>query len=215
MKRWVPFAIAIFMLTPFALWAFFATTGLAQGNPIFESRIGTVLVLASLPLAGLFWIQNLRQLGDSMGDASRLRSAQKLTSVLPLAILVIGGLGAAWIGQEEGMAGALAVLAGTFAMAGLGTLAARAPVEPGTITEEAQADPAAQDAKALEMLLVIGNILGTVLLLVIWWSPMAVVYAAYLAVPAVFAAMIGLSWWAAYDGVVDATPMPRRRARAQ
>ena len=29
MKRWVPFAIAIFMLTPFGLWALFAATGLA------------------------------------------------------------------------------------------------------------------------------------------------------------------------------------------
>jgi hypothetical protein len=31
-----------------------------------------VLIAASLPLAGLFWIRNLRQLEDSMGAASRL-----------------------------------------------------------------------------------------------------------------------------------------------
>ena len=212
MKRWVPFAIAIFMLTPFGLWALFAATGLALGNPIFESRIGTVLVLASLPLAGLFWIQNLRQLGDSMGHASRLHTARRLTAVLPLAILGIGALGAVWIGGTEGTNQALAAFAATLAMTGLGVMAARAPVEPGTVAGEAHADPAAQDAKGREMLLVIGNILGTVLLLVIWWSPLALLYAAYAAVPAMFAAMIGLAWWAAYDGVVEAAPPVRRRA---
>lgn len=211
MKRWVPFAIAIFMLTPFGLWALFTATGLAQGNPIFESRIGTVLVLASLPLAGLFWIQNLRQLGDSMGHASRLRSAQKLTAVLPVAILAIGALGAVWIAGIEGTNQALAAFAATLAMAGLGALAARAPVEPGTITDEAHADPAVQDAKGREMLLVIGNILGVVLVGVLYWSPLAVLYAAYAAVPAIFAAMIGLAWWAAYDGVVETAPPARRR----
>lgn len=211
MKRWVPFAIAIFMLTPFALWAFFATTGLAQGNPIFESRIGTVLVLASLPLAGLFWIQNLRQLGDSMGTASRLRSAQKLTAVLPLAILAIGTLGAVWIYGIEGRNQALATFAATLAMTGLAVMAARAPVEPGTITDEAHADPAEMDAKGLRMLLLIGNILGVVLIGVLYWTPLAILYAAYAAVPAIFAAMIGLSWWAAYDGVVEVAPPPRRR----
>jgi hypothetical protein len=69
----MPFAIAIVMLTPlFALWLGLRLFGPEGGRVRIDGRLGAVLIAASLPLAGLFWIRNLRQLEDSMGAASRL-----------------------------------------------------------------------------------------------------------------------------------------------
>jgi hypothetical protein len=55
------------MLTPFALWLGLGLFGPGGAAVRIDTKLGAVLLGASLPLAGLFWIQNLRQLGDSIG----------------------------------------------------------------------------------------------------------------------------------------------------
>jgi len=72
MRRRMPFAIAIVMLTPFSRWLGLRLFGPEGGRVRIDGRLGAVLIAASLPLARLFWIRNLRQLEDSMGAASRL-----------------------------------------------------------------------------------------------------------------------------------------------
>ncbi|MCU0886940.1 MAG: hypothetical protein MUC64_02790 [Rubritepida sp.] len=198
MKRWVPFAIAIFMLTPFALWAGFAFSGLEGTTGWRQTGVGAVLFAASLPLAGLFWIQNLRQLGDSMGAPSRFRLAARLAAVLPAAILVIGAVGAAWLVMAgAGPAQALLATLGTLAMAGFGWLVARAPVEPGQPPAAATPDPAAEDAAARHALLFLLNIAMALTLLAYLWTPWVLLWAVAAAVPVAFVLIMALAWWAA------------------
>lgn len=225
MRRWVPFAIAIFMLTPFALWLGLALFGPGGGAVRIESRLGAVLLAASLPLAGLFWIQNLRQLGDSMGAASRLRVAARLTSLLPLAIFGIGVLGAAWlIASETGHLEAFLALLGTTALAGFGWLVARAPVQPGRIVSAPATPPDNGDA-ARSALLFIANTAMVLALLAYHWTPWVLFWAVLALVLVAFVLMTALAWWAAQAGVVerqaDAPPLApandgdrRRKAQA-
>jgi hypothetical protein len=81
----VPFAIAISMLTPFALWLGLRLFGQGDGMVRFEDRLGAVLLAASLPLAGLFRIQTLRRRGDLIGAASRLGVVASLTAPIAAA----------------------------------------------------------------------------------------------------------------------------------
>lgn len=216
MRRWVPFAIAIFMLLPFALWGGMALFGPGGGLELRQSGAGTVLLAASLPLAGLFWIQNLRQLGDSMGEPSRLGLAARLASVLPAAILAIGGAGTAWLLSLGGdfLEPTLA-LAGTLVMAGVAWVVARAPVEPGRIVAAppAPAAPGRENAAAHSVLMTIGNVAVALGLLAYYWTPFVLLWAAFAMVPVAFVAMIALTWWAAQTDVVehaeeDATALP-------
>lgn len=203
MRRWVPFAIAIFMLTPFALWVGLGLFGPGGGAVRLDSPLGAVLLASSLPLAGLFWIQNLRQLGDSMGAASRLRVAARLTSLLPLAILGIGLLGAAWlVTSGAGHLEAFLALLGTTAMAGFAWLVARAPVEPGRIVSAPPAAPDNGDA-ARSALLFIANVAMVLGLLAYHWTPWVLFWAVLALVPVAFVLMIALAWWAAQTGVVE------------
>jgi hypothetical protein len=214
MRRWVPFAIAIFMLTPFALWLGLGLFGPGGGAVRIEGQFRAVLLAASLPLAGLFWIQNLRQLGDSMGAASRLRVAARLTALLPLTILGLGLLGAAWLlASGAGLSEALLALLGTVAMAGFGWLIARAPVEPGRVVAPAPAAPGsgAEDTAAL---LFFANVAMALVLLAIYWTPWVLFWAVVALVPVAFLLMIALAWWAAQGGVVEAPPVRRLGAPA-
>ncbi len=222
MKRWVPFAIALFMLTPFALWALIGLTlpGASLGS--VPTGVGGVLLAASLPLAGLFWIQNLRQLGDAMGAPSRLDLAARLAALLPLAILVVGGGGTAWLlAQGAGFLEPAIALFGTLVMTGVARLAARAPVEPGRILAAASPSPGAEEAAAREALLAIGNAAMGLVLLAFYWTPWVLFWAAMALIPVAFLAMMALAWWAARtDVIAHASPgeaandAPRRRARA-
>jgi len=204
MRRWVPFAIAIFMLTPFALWLGLAAYGPGGGALNLQSHVGTVLLAASLPLAGLFWIQNLRQLGDSMGAPSRLGFAARLAVLLPFAILALGGLGTAWLaaagagGAELGLA-----LLGTAVMAGFGWRVARAPIEPGRVVPAPEPAPAGEDRT---LLLFLGNLAMALLLLSYYWTPWVLFWTVLALTPVAFALMIALAWWAAKTDVV-AAPM--------
>jgi len=214
MRRWVPFAIAVFMLTPFALWLGFGFFGPGGGMVRIEGRLGAVLLAASLPLAGLFWVQNLRQLGDSMGAASRLRVAARLTALLPLTILGLGLLGAAWLlASGAGLIEAFLALLGAVAMAGFGWLIVRAPVEPGRVVAPAPAAPrsGAEDKAAL---LFFANVAMALLLLAIYWTPWVLFWAVVALVPVAFLLMIALAWWAARGGVVEAPPVRRLGAPA-
>lgn len=203
MRRWVPFAIAIFMLTPFALWVGLGLFGPGGGAVRLDSPLGAVLLASSLPLAGLFWIQNLRQLGDSMGAASRLRVAARLTSLLPLAIFGIGLMGAAWlVTSGAGHLEAFLALLGTTAMAGFGWLVARAPVEPGRIVTAPTAAPDNGEA-ARSALLFIANVAMVLALLAYHWTPWVLFWAVLALIPVAFVVMIALAWWAAQSDVVE------------
>lgn len=225
MKRWVPFAIAQFMLTPFALWALIGLVLPGASLGAVPTGAGGVLLAASLPLAGLFWIQNLRQLGDAMGAPSRLDVAGRLAAALPLAILLLGGGGTAWLlSLGQGFLEPAIALVGTLVMAGVARLAARAPVEPGRILAAAPAAPGAEEAAAREALLAIGNVAMALVLLGYYWTPWVLFWAAMALIPVAFIAMMALAWWAARTDVVAhagpgdpgevANDLPRRRARA-
>jgi hypothetical protein len=195
-RRWLPFAIAGFMLTPFALWALFSALGLGGRAFAEHSPVGWVLFLASLPLAGLFWIQNLRQIGDSMGEASRLSVAARLAAILPTAVAGIGLAGAGvllWGGHGFAVAGLVAVA--TLGLAALARLAAAAPVEPG-VAEVPAEDPARMDAQARQGLILFYNLAAALALLAYAWTPWVLLWAVAAAVPVAFAAMLALAWWA-------------------
>lgn len=202
MRRWVPFAVAIFMLTPFGLWLGLGLFGPGGGAVRIEGGLGTVLLAASLPLAGLFWIQDLRQLGDSIGAASRLSLAARLTAALPLGILGIGGLGAVWLlaSGADRLEAVLALL-GSAAMAGFGWLVARAPVEPGRVVTTAPASPDTGEA-AQAALLFIANVAMVLAVLAYAWTPWVLFWAVLALVPIVFVVMIALARWAAQSDVV-------------
>lgn len=202
MRRWVPFAIAAFMLTPFALWLGLGLFGPGGGSVRIDSPVGAVLLAASLPLAGLFWIQNLRQLGDSIGTASRLRIAERLASLLPPAILGIGGIGVAWLlAAGHGFLGPFLVALATLAMAGFGRLMTCAPVEPGQVA--AAAATTDDDGEAAQAALYFLANLGMALLLLAYcWTPWVLFWAVLALIPFALVLMIRLAWWAAQAGVV-------------
>jgi hypothetical protein len=216
MKRWVPFAIAGFMLTPFGLWALFSALGIRSGFDGLHSPVGWALFLTSLPLAGLFWIQNLRQMGDSMGAPSRLAAAARLASLLPWAIGVIGLVGAAWLAVSgEGAGLAVIVAVATLGFALLGGLAARAPVEP-PVSGVPVEDGAAMDAQARTLLLAIGNVAMALVLLAYYWTPWVLLWAVGALVPLAFVAMLGLAWWATLiPAAPAATPAPPKAANEE
>jgi hypothetical protein len=209
MSRWVPFAIAIFMLTPFVLWGGMALLGPGGGLAGMPVGVGAVLLAASLPLAGLFWIQNLRQLGDSMGAPSRFGVAARLAALLPLAILLVGGAGIAWlIARGEGSLEPSLALAGTLVMAGFARLVARAPVEPGEIraAPHAEARPGREDDAAHTILLSIANIAMALVLLAYYWTPWVLFWAVLALIPLAFVAIIAMTWWAAQTDVQHRAP---------
>jgi hypothetical protein len=210
-RRWLPFAIAGFMLTPFALWALFSALGLGGRAFAEHSPVGWVLFLASLPLAGLFWIQNLRQIGESMGAASRLGVAARLAAVLPASVAGIGLVGAGvllWGGH--GVAVAALVALATLGLAALARLAAAAPVEPG-VAQVPGEDPARLDAQARQALLVFANLAAGLAFLAFAWTPWVLLWAVLAAVPVAFAAMLALAWWATETPL--AAPAPEAAPR--
>ncbi|MCX7931234.1 MAG: hypothetical protein N2588_01655 [Rhodovarius sp.] len=211
MKRWVPFAVALFMLTPFALWMGFAATGMGGGWSQLGSPAGSVILAASVPLAGLFWIQNLRQLGDAIGAPSRLALAEGLARALPFAILLIGAGGSLWLLHEgEGPAMAAVAVVATLVMAGFGWLAARAPVEPCPARPEPPLAAAEEQEIVQGVLLCLANIGMVLALVAYYWTPMVLLWAVYAAVPVAFLAIMALAWWAAQPARATA-PAPRRQ----
>ena len=215
MKRWVPFAIAAFMLTPLPLWAGLALVLPAGDLSGVPTGAGGVLLLASLPLAGLFLVQTIRQLGDAMGAPSRFGVAGRLASILPLLVLLAGGGGTAWLlAGGGGFLEPAISLAGTLVMAAVSHLAARAPVEPGQVVMAAGMSPAEEDAAAGQALLAIGNVAMALVLLAFYWTPWVLFWAAMALIPVAFVAMMALAWWAAQSAVVEhrAPPGPRDAA---
>lgn len=202
MTRWLPFAIALFMLTPFALWGGFWLAGIrGSGFNGLTSPEGSALLAASLPLAGLFWVQNLRQIGDSAGRASRLRLASRLAALLPISIGGIAGAGLWWLWQDGASAPALAIVAaGGAVMAGFALVAARAPAEPGASAPQPAPTPAEEARQAETLGFLVLNLALAVLLASLVWSPLAIAVAAALLVPVAFAAMLWLAHWGSREG---------------
>jgi hypothetical protein len=193
MPRALPFAIAIFMLMPFAIWAALWLSGMrGAGWNGLTSPEGVVLMATSLPLAGLFWVQNLRQLGDSMGQPTRLRMAERLAVLMPVAIVAIGAAGLAVLAMLERPGAAIGLVAGgVAAMAILAAAGARAEPERAPMPEAS--DPA-QDAVAEQTALlfllniVLFALLGTLIFGVAFlsWTAMALV-------PVAFALLIAIA----------------------
>ncbi|MBS7789531.1 hypothetical protein KTR66_05975 [Roseococcus sp. SDR] len=207
MPRLLPFAIAIFMLTPFLLWAGFYAAGMRSGVEAWQSPIGWVLLATSLPLAGLFWIQNLRQLGNSMGEASRLGLAARLAGLLPFAMLAIGLSGSAWLWWSgEGLALAVIALLATLVLSVLTRFAAEAAVEPGFTPAPVALDQRAEDELGRGILLFFANVAMALALLAYYVTPQVLLWALAALVPIAFALMMRLAWWATEGGQAAAPP---------
>jgi hypothetical protein len=189
--RAVPFLIAGFMLTPFLLWAGLFAAGLRGPKPGFDGPEAVVLLLASLPLAGLFWIRNLREMGDSLAADSRLRLARALTAALPAAVLLIGGIGLAWLAGLDRPATSLALVgAAVVAVAALAWLATGRRGEAATARPRGSRRPGASDVGTL---LVIANVTMALVLLAWYWTPAVLFYAALALTPVVFLGVIAVA----------------------
>lgn len=190
MPRALPFAIAIFMLTPFAIWAVLWLSGMrGAGWNGLTSPEGAVMMAASLPLAGLFWVQNLRQMGDSMGAPTRLRLAERLAVLMPVAIVAIGAAGLAVLAMLERPGGAIGLVAGGVAvMAMLAALGARPEAERAPKPEIA--DPAAEREAEQTALLFLLNVLLFALLGALIFGVGFLSWMAMALVPVAFAALI-------------------------
>jgi hypothetical protein len=187
MPRALPFAIALFMLAPFAIWAVLWMSGMrGAGWNGLTSPEGAVMMAASLPLAGLFWVQNLRQMGDSMGEPTRLRLAERLVWLMPVAIVAIGATGLAVLAMMERPGGAIGLVAGgvvvmaILAAAGARSEEERAP-KPGQPTDPAREREAEQTALLFLLNLVLLAVLGTMVFGVgfLAWMAMALVPVAF------------------------------------
>jgi hypothetical protein len=186
------------MLTPFALWAGFSLGGLGGGLAnLVTAPEGMVLSLASLPLAGLFWIQNLRQIGDSIGGASRWRGAERVARAMPWLVLGIGVAGCAWMGSEGASVATigLTVLC-VAAMAGFGWLAARGPASPMQDASPTVALPHAEGEESAEAFLwFVFNVAAVTAVLCLVWTPLVLLWVAVGLVPVVFAVLISAAAW--------------------
>lgn len=199
LPRRLPFLIALFMLTPFALWAGFSLAGIGgDGLAAAGSREGLVLLAASLPLAGVFWVQNLRQMGDALGRPSRLALARRLARLLPVAIAAIGGAGLFWLGQGGSGWPVLAVVGlGVGVMAAFAWAAAADRPEPAaTATRQPPLSPEEEQRQAERWRWALINLGLLVAFASLAWSPMAILWAAAALTPVVFLLLIGLAAWA-------------------
>lgn len=182
LARAVPFVVAGFMLTPFVLWAGFWFSGVQGVKSGFDGPEAVVLLLSSLPLAGLFWIRNLREMGDGLASPSRLRLAKLLTIALPAAIAAIGAIGVVWLASRERPLASLALVAA--AVATTAFLGWRAASPEG---EQASGwAPAGEGASAGQILTTLALAGGALALAAIWWTPAVLFYAVLAMVPIVF-----------------------------
>jgi len=189
MARAIPFVVAAFMLTPLLLWALLWAAGMRGAKSGFDGPEAVVLLLASLPLAGVFWVRNLREMGDSLGPASRLGLARLLTVLLPALILLIGTAGLFWLHGARGDPVSVGlVAAGVAAMAGFAAAAAA----PGG--ERAAGRPTRSPGWAAgPVLLVIANLGMALALLAYYWTPAVLFWAAVGLVPVVFVAIVAFA----------------------
>ncbi|MDW8444345.1 MAG: hypothetical protein RML45_08600 [Acetobacteraceae bacterium] len=187
--RAIPFAVAGFMLTPFVLWAGFWFSGVKGVKSGFDGPEAVVLLLSSLPLAGLFWIRNLREMGDDIASPSRLRLARLLTAALPAAIALIGLVGLFWMASLHRPAASI-VLVG-LAVGAVAFLGWRAASPAG---EQASGRAVRGEGwSAAQILLFLFNVAMTLGLLAIVWTPAVLFYAVLALVPIVFGAILILA----------------------
>ncbi len=184
--RAVPFAVAGFMLTPFLLWAGFWFSGVKGVKSGFDGPEAVVLLLSSLPLAGLFWIRNLREMGDGIASPSRLRLARFLTIALPGAIALIGVIGLVWMASLDRPAVSIALVG--LAVGAVAVLGWRAASPEG---ERASGRAVRGEGWSAEhILLFLFNVAMVLALAAILWTPAVLFYAALALVPIVFGAIL-------------------------
>jgi hypothetical protein len=195
--RLIPFAAALFMLTPFAVWGALWLSGM-RGSYGFDHPEQLAMLAASLPLAGLFWIRNLREIADALGGPSRLRAADRLSAALPVAVAAIGVAGIAalvWLGRPAEAVALVGV--SVAAMAGFAALAAR-PARTAEAGSAAAAPEPVRRGDDVHVALRYGalNAVMILALLSMALTPAVLFWAALLLVPVAFAAMLGLAAWA-------------------
>ncbi len=184
--RAVPFAVAGFMLTPFLLWAGFWFSGVQGVKSGFDGPEAVVLLLSSLPLAGLFWIRNLREMGDGIASPSRLRLARLFTVALPAAIVLIGLVGLFWMASLDRPAISIALVG--LAVAAVAFLGWRAASPEG---ERASGRAVRGEGwSAGHILLFLFNVAMALALLAILWTPAVLFYAVLALVPVVFGTIL-------------------------
>jgi len=197
--RLIPFAVALFMLTPFAVWGVLWLSGM-RGSYGFDHPEQLAMLAASLPLAGLFWIRNLREIADALGAPTRLRTADRLSAALPVAVAAIGVAGLAvlvWLGRPAEAVALVGV--SVAAMAGFALLAARR--DRGPRPPDRSAVPPSEPVRPdddVHVALRYGAVNVVLLLAVLSMAltPTVLFWAALLLVPVAFAAILGLAAWA-------------------
>lgn len=105
LPTWLPYALGLFMLIPYALWFgmwLFAFPGDKNG---FES-VGPVLFLVSAPLVVWFGLCSLGFIANSMAGSSEFRSPSgwavaDILAVLPAAALWLGAAGAFYLFTQD------------------------------------------------------------------------------------------------------------------
>jgi len=130
--RFLPYAIGVFMLLPFALWAgfFFAFPG---PKPGLDVPVVTALLFISLPLAAYHYIAGLAFVANSMaGRPGEIvpdwRPARWAMRAMPAVtgVLALGAGAILWL-AGEGLAATAAAVAGGLLLAALLEHISRAP----------------------------------------------------------------------------------------
>lgn len=184
---WLPYAVGGFMLTPFAIWAGFYSSGMAGPKSGFGTPEMVALLLASLPLAAFFFIANLGQMASAMREGPQGERMPRAARLMPWLSGLAGGGGlAALVLLERAPGGMVALGAATVAMVSLMAISLRREAR----TAEA-APPASVSAMEEEraLFIVATPLLGLVFLSLAW-SPAAIFYAALFGVPVAFAAIL-------------------------
>jgi hypothetical protein len=209
--RHLPYVIGLFMATPLVLWAVlwgFAFPGPKAG---FDSAGPLAMLAVSVPLVVYFLLANLGMMANSMAGHTETerplgRGARRLARVLPVAAGLGGATAVALVvaaGAPALEIAAVAVLAvvvtGVLARAiyrrprpPAARSATPVPAAPSAVPIAPAAPPRAEDGR-LPWLLV--NAILLVALATLSFGVVALLVAAIVAVPVVFAVLIWLTWW--------------------
>lgn len=188
---WLPYAIGGFMLTPFAVWAGLYLSGIAGPKTGFGTPEMMALTLASLPLAGMFYIANLGQIANAMRGGPETLTVPPVARLLPWCTGGIGALGVVvllLLGRDSG--GIVAVATATVVMIVFMYLAT-APARPARGPVARPAPRAARFESAEPVLWLLLNLALMLAFVSLVWSPAIIFYAALAGVPLAFILILG------------------------
>jgi hypothetical protein len=194
---WLPYAIGAFMLTPFAVWATLYLSGIAGLKSGFGTPEMITLTLASLPLAGLFYIANLGQIASAMRGGPETLTVPPVARVLPWCTGGIGAIGVValiLLGRDTG--GIVAVAAATVAMVAfmqLGLAPGSSGVSHRATDAARRARRAARSDSPEPLLWLLANVFLVLGFVSLAWSPAIIFYAALAGVPLAFILILGVA----------------------